>query len=166
MRTRAVIVAIYLLAATTCPNVTLAQGSAPPTPEWVGIGPDGGYIQALAIDPQNPKILYAGTPGGLFKSTDEAATWRLSSSGLPHVSNAGYYAPGSTVTSLAIDPQTPSTIYAGVRGISIDGCSGQCNIPVSGGVFKSTDSGATWNAVNVGLDSRARMADLPGIPRR
>jgi hypothetical protein len=158
VRTRMVISAICLLVATTCLDVTFAQDSAQPTPEWVGIGPDSGNIEALAIDPQNSKTLYAGTPGGLFKSTDGAATWRLSNYGLP-TPNIGY-APASTVTSLAIDPQTPSTIYAGVRGISIHGCSGQCNIPVSGGIFKSTDSGATWSAINAGLETESYLGSL------
>src|SRR5262249_38845525 len=155
MHTRVVIIAICVWALTTCPNVTMAQNSEPPTPEWGGIGPDSGNIEALAIDPQNPKTLYAGTPGGLFKSTDGAATWRLSNYGLPTPNT-----PGSTVTSLAIDPRTPSTIYAGVRGISIDGCSGQCNIPVSGGIFKITDSGATWSAIKVGLETESFLGSL------
>jgi photosystem II stability/assembly factor-like uncharacterized protein len=42
----------------------------------------------------------------------------------------------SDVLSLAIDPADPSTVYAGVRG---------------GGVFKSSDGGGTWTAINDGL---------------
>jgi hypothetical protein len=45
--------------------------------------------------------------------------------------------PGSgTVDALAIDPQTPTTVYAGISG---------------GGVFKSTDGGTSWTAINSGL---------------
>ncbi len=43
---------------------------------------------------------------------------------------------GGTIYSFAIDPATPSTLYAGTPG---------------GGVFTSTDSGATWAAANNGL---------------
>ena len=32
-------------------------------------------IAALAIDPTTPSTLYAGTNGGVFKSTDAGATW-------------------------------------------------------------------------------------------
>ena len=46
--------------------------------------------------------------------------------------------PGGDVRALAIDPITPRTLYAGTYG---------------GGVFKSTDAGATWSAANTGLDS-------------
>ncbi len=43
---------------------------------------------------------------------------------------------GGTIHALAIDPRTPSTLYAGTSG---------------GGVFQSTDGGATWRAINSGL---------------
>src|SRR5262249_37790285 len=51
---------------------------------------------------------------------------------------------------LVIDPQNPSTLYAGTSGESFD----SCTIPCSGfndGVFRSTDAGATWTAINSGL---------------
>ena len=31
---------------------------------WTSIGPEGGIINALAIDPTTPTTLYAGTGGG------------------------------------------------------------------------------------------------------
>lgn len=43
-----------------------------------------------------------------------------------------------TIYSLAIDPETPTTLYAGVYG---------------GGVFKTTDGGRNWNTANNGLTS-------------
>jgi photosystem II stability/assembly factor-like uncharacterized protein len=45
---------------------------------------------------------------------------------------------GGVIDTLAIDPTTPTTLYAGV---------GWNN----GGAFKSTDGGVTWSAVNTGL---------------
>lgn len=45
---------------------------------------------------------------------------------------------GETIYSLAIDPVTPTILYAGVYG---------------GGVFKTTDGGWNWNAANNGLTS-------------
>jgi photosystem II stability/assembly factor-like uncharacterized protein len=167
MAPRARIIAICIVLATVLPRVTLAQGTQSPIPEWVGIGPDSGSLSALAIDPQNPKIVYAATRGGLFKSTDGAASWKLSNSGLP-TPTVGFAASAYAVVSLAIDPQTPSTIYAGVRGASLPLCSGMCNILVSGGIFKSTDSGATWSAVNAGLEGEWFLGSLtidPWNPR-
>jgi hypothetical protein len=43
---------------------------------------------------------------------------------------------GVPVEALAIDPLTPTTLYAATRGF---------------GVFKSTDGGASWSAANTGL---------------
>ena len=45
--------------------------------------------------------------------------------------------PGGAVRALAIDPSTPTTVYAGVY--------------YGGGVFKSTNGGTSWTAVNSGL---------------
>ena len=64
--------------------------------------------------------------GGVFKSTDSGGTWAAANTGLTSLD----------VLALAINPATPSTLYAGTYG---------------GGVFKSNDSGGTWAAVNAGL---------------
>ena len=47
--------------------------------------------------------------------------------------NSGPY--GGRVCTLAIDPTTPSTLYAGTYG---------------GGAFKSTNAGGSWAAVSTG----------------
>src|SRR2546427_4943891 len=51
--------------------------------------------------------------------------------------------PYTTLFRSVIDPQNPSTLYAGTSGANFD----LCGIPCGGfndGVFKSTDAGATW----------------------
>jgi len=40
-------------------------------------GPYGGQIQAVAVDPSNPATVYAVAIGGVYKSTDGAASWTL-----------------------------------------------------------------------------------------
>jgi hypothetical protein len=93
---------------------------------WVSIGPGGGPVWALAINPQTPDTLYAGTYGGVFKSTNGGTNWTATNTGLTI----------TYVRALAINPQTPDTLYAGTDG---------------GGVFKSTNGGTNWTAVNTGL---------------
>src|SRR5579871_4744432 len=67
--------------------------------QWTSIGPEGGVIQSLVIDPQNPNIVYALAGGWIFKSTDGTASWhRLNPSA------ASGAAPHS-ISVLAIDPQ-------------------------------------------------------------
>jgi hypothetical protein len=75
-------------------------------------------IRVLAIDPLNPAIVYAGTPGGLYKSTD-GMLWN----------NIG----PQRVVSLAIDFINPNNLYAGTEGNG--------DRPL----FKSTDGGLTWS---------------------
>ena len=77
-------------------------------------------VYALAIDPTNPNIIYAGTNGGVFKSTDWGGNWSAINSGLTN----------THVWALAIDPSNPSIIYAGTTG----------------GVYKSADGGGHWSA--------------------
>jgi len=67
-------------------------------------------VQALALDPQTPAIIYAGTRGGgVFKSTDGGASWSAFNNGLTN----------TVVQALAIDPQTPAIIYAGTYGSGV-----------------------------------------------
>src|SRR2546425_19117 len=94
---------------------------------WTTNGPEGGSISALAVDPQTPTTLYAGTTSaGVFKSIDGGTHWRAVNAGLG----------ATTVRALAIDPQTPTALYAATWG---------------GGVFKSTDGGANWSNISSGL---------------
>jgi photosystem II stability/assembly factor-like uncharacterized protein len=90
----------------------------------------GSYgITSLAMDPRDPNTLYAGigrAGGGVFKTTNAAASWTFASPGLPD----------GAVVALALDPQNRGTIYASTR---------------TSGVFQSTDDGATWTALNTGL---------------
>src|SRR3989441_1086969 len=114
-------------------SVIFVALTAAPAYAWHG----SGSITALAIDPQTPSTLYAGTHDrGVFKSTDGGATWSATS-----LTNMW-------VTALAIDPVTPSTIHAGVLWSWDSRWYG-------GGVFKSTDGGATWNST-----TNIEVADL------
>ena len=93
------------------------------TTGWCSVGPDHARITSLAGDPRNAAILYASTFGaGVFKTVDGGATWVASSKGLST----------SFVTSIIVDPVTPSTLYA----------SGHI------GIYKSLDAGANWTQLH------------------
>lgn len=70
---------------------------------------------AIAVDKNNPDIVYAGT----FKSTDGGSNW----------TNIGADLTNKTVTSYAIHPTNPSIVYAGTQG----------------GIFKSANGGVNWS---------------------
>jgi photosystem II stability/assembly factor-like uncharacterized protein len=112
-------------------------------------GLPGSSVRAIAIHPTNTSILYAATITDVFKSTDRGATWRRSSAGVGD----------GIVTGLAMDPDDPSTLYLNKAGNSIARIAGAASTEVAatrivnGGVFKTTDGGQQWFAVNEGLES-------------
>ena len=79
-------------------------------------------VSSLAIDPINTSIVYASTEVGLYKSINGGLNWTSSNEGLPE--RIGWR--------LAIDPKSPGTVYV-----------------VQGSIYKSVDSGATWQATGL-----------------
>jgi photosystem II stability/assembly factor-like uncharacterized protein len=95
------------------------------------IGPYGGTIIAIAYDPVDPQIVYAGSYGsGVFKSTDGGRNWFSVNHGLTN----------RYVYSLAINPQDTSMIYAGTY---------------RGQVYKTNDGGNSWEWSGNGMQADA-----------
>jgi photosystem II stability/assembly factor-like uncharacterized protein len=99
---------------------------------WTTRGPFGGSLYCLVSDPSHAATLYAGTDRGVYRSDDAGASWQAANAGLP----------AFRVETIAIDPSSPSTLYAGT--LTPDGVA-------SVGIFKSTDGAASWTAINEGL---------------
>ena len=55
--------------------VALLRAPAAPAQTWKALGPPGDSVTAIAVDPKNPKTVWAGTRLGVYKSVDGAATW-------------------------------------------------------------------------------------------
>ncbi len=92
-----------------------------------------GRVSSLAINPQNPNIVFLGAAqGGVWRSTDAGNTWQ------PMTDNA----PTQAIGAIAIDPSDPKTIYAGTGEGNLSGDSF-----FGMGVLKSTDSGDTWSTL-------------------
>lgn len=110
---------------------------------WVArsVGLSNGLIQDIKLDPVNPAVMYAATTSGLFRSVDSGANW------------AAYGGLNANVMKIAIDPGTPTTLYAATQ---------------SRGVFRSLDSGATWGPYNTGVDTlySKSVVVLPSTPAR
>jgi hypothetical protein len=106
--------------------------------QWTNIGPYGGTVLAIAIDPITPSNIYAGTyNGGVYKSMNGGGSWSHSNSGLTD----------NWVPALAIDPLTPATIYAG-----------------AGGVYKSTNGGESWSNTGPKYHAILALAIDPAAP--
>jgi photosystem II stability/assembly factor-like uncharacterized protein len=113
---------------------------------------------AIAIDPVDTNVVYAGTGeasfaqrtfdgGGMFKSTDGGDTWRaIGESTLP---------PFARAADIVINPSDPRILYCAIP----DGVRDSAHE----GLWRSVDAGATWTLV---LDGR--MTDVvlsPADPR-
>ncbi len=98
--------------------------------QWTTTGPVGRSVSALAVDPQTPTTVYAGTDQGVFKSVSNGASWAL----LP----TPFF---SEIPILALDPANPAVLYAAYHRVVDD--------IISAGVFKSTDGGGSWTTTNL-----------------
>ena len=125
-----------------------AQATLQPsaTSPWTFIGPEptipllaeaftgspnvSGRVTALAVDPTNANVIYAGgADGGVWKTTNGGTSWIPLTDG--EVSLA--------IGAIAIDPSNHNIIYVGTGedNNNADGYTGA-------GILKSTDGGTTW----------------------
>lgn len=114
---------------------------------WQSVGPQnvGGRTLALAFHPTDPDIIFAGSAsGGLWKTTTAGKgsdAWQEIPTGFPVLG----------VSTIAIDPKHPDTMYIGTGEVySIFDVTqpGEINRLTRGtygiGILKTTDGGATW----------------------
>jgi len=116
------------------------------------IGPfRAGRSVAVSGVPGDGATFYFGSvDGGVWKTTDAATVWK------PIFDKQ----PVASIGALAVSISDPNVLYAGTGETDI-----RSDLASGSGVYKSTDSGATW--VNVGLkDTRqiAKIAIDPGNP--
>jgi photosystem II stability/assembly factor-like uncharacterized protein len=111
---------------------------AEPADAWVPLGPNGGTVAALAIDPQDGNTVYAGTrEAGVYRSANGGRTWQP----------AGL---GGGVALLAVAPGT-HVVYA-VAG------SGTAST-----LYRSTEGGASWVSLAEGLRAAAGTPYVPSL---
>ena len=138
---------------------------------WTHIGLDlTHHIGRVAIDPKNDNNvyvaaigdLYAATPDrGVYHTTDGGKTWTKS---LFKDNNTG-------AIDVVIDPSNSRTVYASLWATRRTPwyTYAPSNAP-GGGIYKSTDGGATWNQLTNGLPTegfgRSGLAIAPSNPRR
>ncbi|WP_263385205.1 WD40/YVTN/BNR-like repeat-containing protein [Granulicella arctica] len=115
-------------------TLTGVQRSEDNGEHWRLISPEGSTeiheVESVAIDPKDPKVIYAGTWHLPWKTTDGGATWNNIKEGVID---------DSDVFSIIVDAAHPNTVYASA-------CSG---------IYKSDDAGARFQKVE-GIPSTAR----------
>jgi photosystem II stability/assembly factor-like uncharacterized protein len=83
-------------------------------------------LNAFAVAPKDANVVYATTKRDILVTQNGGATWNTLAQTLP-----------SLATTLAVSPLNNQVLYAGVDSM---------------GIYRSTDGGKTWNAVNNGLN--------------
>jgi len=93
--------------------------------DWQVVGPSGGDVRVVAVDPKDKNRLYISTlDGQIHTSTDAGKTWGL----LVNLNK-----PELILDQLLVDSRDSKTIYtSGHRGTA------------PGGFFRTTDGGASW----------------------
>lgn len=125
-----------------------AAGS-PKAASWTSLGPStidpqsynpgNGRVNVVCEDPNNPSIIYVGTPaGGLWKSINNGISWTPLFDDMITLGVSG----------IVVDPTNSSIVYAATG----DGDGGDM---FSIGVVKSTDGGQTWSLTGLNFNSTA-----------
>jgi len=90
-------------------------------------GLHGQSIRAFLQAPSEPRMLFAGTLEGVFRSVDAGLTWiQMSPAGSLEIHE---------IESLAVDPENPDIVYAGTW-----------HLP-----WKTADGGETWHNIKKGV---------------
>ncbi|KAL1880593.1 hypothetical protein VTK73DRAFT_5398 [Phialemonium thermophilum] len=112
--------------------------------------PGRGMGERLAVDPNNPKIIYFGARSGhgLWKSTDAGATW----SKVANFTATGTYAPDPTdTTGLNSDKQGLTFVTFDSTSSLLNGATSRIFVGtadnITASVYVSNDAGSTWSAV-------------------
>jgi len=91
-----------------------------PLPSHSDSGIFGGYVRALAIDPTNSQIIYAGTKGGgMFRSNNGGNHWNEINNGLDN----------KNILSIGVDRN--NIVYVGTEN----------------GIFRSINNGNSWESI-------------------
>jgi hypothetical protein len=114
---------------------------------WTPIGPspakdsskneNNGRTSSIAINPNNPNVIYQGSSGGgVWRTIDGGATWT------PLTDQQSSLGTGEP-SAIAIDPSNTDTLYVGTSQRFV--------LNISKGILKSTDGGGSWIVLGSGF---------------
>ena len=164
----------------------IAAGTPAAAETWLPVGPVGGDVRSLAIDPSKPNVVYLGTAKGvLYRSEDSGLRWRRLDPGFPARDKSldnlivdprgrilvGFWEVGGTSGGVARSTNGGHnfTLLAGIDGESVRGLAVSAANPdviVAGaidGVFRSDDGGDTWRRISPAAHAEIRNVESVAI---
>lgn len=121
---------------------------------WKSCGlEDTHHIGRVVVHPENPDVAYVAALGhvwgpnkdrGIYRTTDGGRTW----------DKVKYIDENTGFIDLAMDPSDPKTLYAAAWEVRRDAFSGgnpKTQTSPTGGLFRTTDGGQTWEKLAGGL---------------
>ncbi len=137
---------------------------------WTHVGlADGQQIPSLAVDPRDPRRVFAAVLGhpygpnaerGLFRTTDGGASWE----------KVLFLDADTGADDVVVDPAHPDVVYVTFwQGRQGPWEYGNDYGGGNGGIYKSTDGGDTWARLGGGLPDhlvQAHLAIAPSRPER
>ena len=123
---------------------------------WTHLGlAEGQQMGGLAIDPHDPRRVFAAVLGHPYGPNPERGVYR-SLDGGQHWEKVLYKDENTGAVQVTIDPVNPQIVYADLwAGRQGPWENGAWNGPNSG-LFKSTDGGTTWHQLTQGLPTPAQ----------
>lgn len=124
------LIAVVIVLQLSCKNNLVSAPSTGVDTVWTYLGLGNKSVMSIGLDPTNPNVIYAGTKGGILKSTNAGKTWDTLK-----VSSGIYIG-------IIVDPKNSKTVYAASWFV----------------IIKSIDGGITWqmqsNGILTSIDSR------------
>ena len=136
---------------------------------WTHLGlRDGQQIPQIAVDPRDPQRLLVAVAGHPYGPNPERGIYRSTDGGQNFQKVLG---PDENVggADVVIDPQDPQVAYASLWEAREGPWENGAWNGTGGGIFKSTDGGATWTQLKGGLPAgiiQANLAIAPSQPSR
>ena len=96
--------------------------------------PGESQVRALAVDPGNSSVVYAGAENGIYRSEDAGRTWSKLDSPME----------GLKIWSIAVDPSNSGNIFVGTAPASL---------------FRSRDGGQTWDSLDANIAQECAIGD-------